>query len=366
MSSIPEGGLDDIISSYYWSSFVDYWEVAIPGMAAHIHHNTLIFLNTVMVFYDWAESLPREVESFIAGNSRPLSAWLYFFNRYANLVSQVIGLLTYSRLSTESCGKIQVATDLLQYLSMIAPALFTGLRAFVLSQSWTLSFVVFALSFLPFSTELITFGYHPSGVIDPLSGCTESDDYPLSLGYKITIVNRTSTIIADIILITLTWWSLRGRSVRRAASLFTKTSLMGVMLRDGMVYFIVLLMLNVVLMILLQLSPINAILSGGDQLSTLMAPLSSILVSHFMLDLQEAYQRMNIGLVSGDPMHTSRTTSSPTLIFAPALGSLAARIDAPFVDPLDTDWDQGTSEDVGSMTETHVLGIITRREERIV
>ncbi|TBU38270.1 hypothetical protein BD309DRAFT_983782 [Dichomitus squalens] len=108
----------------------------------------------------------------------------------------------------------------------------------------------------------------------------------------------------------------------------------------------VLLMLNVVLLILLQLSPVNAILSGGDQLSTLMAPLSSILVSHFMLDLQEAYQRMNIGLVSGDPMHTSRTTSSPTLIFAPALGSLAARIDAPFVDPLDTDWDQGTSEDV--------------------
>ena len=38
-----------------------------------------------MVLYDWLLSLPREVHLFITGNARPLSAGLYFMNRYASL-----------------------------------------------------------------------------------------------------------------------------------------------------------------------------------------------------------------------------------------------------------------------------------------
>ena len=55
---------------------------------------------------------------------------------------------------------------------------------------------------------------------------------------------------------------------------------------------------------------------------------SSILVSHFMLDLQEAYQRAKIGLASETSTQTAYILNTPTLIFAPALGSIGAHIDA--------------------------------------
>ena len=56
--------------------------------------------------------------------------------------------------------------------------------------------------------------------------------------------------------------------------------------------------------------------------------LSSILVSHFMLDLQEAHQRRTIVHTSNGFIESSRSIAS-TLDFAPALGSLAAHIDTP-------------------------------------
>ena len=61
-----------------------------------------------------------------------------------------------------------------------------------------------------------------------------------------------------------------------------------------------------------------------------MVRLSSILVSHFMLDLQEAYQRADVSLASDTFTHTARISnaSTPTLKFAPALGSLGTHIDA--------------------------------------
>lgn len=55
--------------------------------------------------------------------------------------------------------------------------------------------------------------------------------------------------------------------------------------------------------------------------------MSSIIVSHFLLDLQEAHQRKVVGLATGDPSHTSQSFSVRSLNFMPALGSLAATIE---------------------------------------
>ena len=54
--------------------------------------------------------------------------------------------------------------------------------------------------------------------------------------------------------------------------------------------------------------------------------LSSVFVSHFLLDLQECHQRMVIGLETGDLPHSSQSfdVSDGSVHFAPALGSLGA------------------------------------------
>lgn len=59
--------------------------------------------------------------------------------------------------------------------------------------------------------------------------------------------------------------------------------------------------------------------------------LSSVFVSHFLLDLQECYQRTVIGLGTDDLPHSSQSfnVSDGSVHFAPALGSLGATLRTP-------------------------------------
>ena len=59
-----------------------------------------------------------------------------------------------------------------------------------------------------------------------------------------------------------------------------------------------------------------------------MVSMSSILISHFMLDLQEAYQRQNGDIVTDDSAHVSSSIHFGTHSFALELGSLAFHMDS--------------------------------------
>ena len=50
----------------------------------------------------------------------------------------------------------------------------------------------------------------------------------------VSIINRTCAIIADTLLIALTWYSLRRHHMTHASEVVPHKSLMGVMLRDGL------------------------------------------------------------------------------------------------------------------------------------
>ena len=58
-----------------------------------------------------------------------------------------------------------------------------------------------------------------------------------------------------------------------------------------------------------------------------MTRLSSVLVSHFLLDLQAAYQKTVVGLATNNPLHTAQSLSMRSAHFAQALGSLSATVD---------------------------------------
>ena len=65
--------------------------------------------------------------------------------------------------------------------------------------------------------------------------------------------------------------------------------------------------------------------------------LSSVFVSHFLLDLQECHQRVVIGLGTDDLSHNSRSfdVRDGSVDFAPALGSLGATLGT----GADDDWE---------------------------
>ena len=66
----------------------------------------------------------------------------------------------------------------------------------------------------------------------------------------------------------------------------------------------------------------------NNRLSQFTTSLSSILISHFMLDLQDAYQRQAGHLFSDHWALTSSSSVSDSLSFARRLGSLASHIDS--------------------------------------
>ncbi|KAM5542817.1 hypothetical protein V8D89_003778 [Ganoderma adspersum] len=95
------------------------------------------------------------------------------------------------------------------------------------------------------------------------------------------------------------------------------------MLYNGMIYFIVLSLINIfqlVLAIGFSLAP------DGLTILYFASPLSSVLVSHFLLDLQEAYQRTVAGVATDGPLDTSRILHS-SINLANALGSIGAIVD---------------------------------------
>ncbi|KAI1788593.1 hypothetical protein LXA43DRAFT_856338, partial [Ganoderma leucocontextum] len=84
----------------------------------------------------------------------------------------------------------------------------------------------------------------------------------------------------------------------------------------------VLLMLNITHLVLTELS-VSARLSGA----LLLFRITSVLVSRFLLDLQEAHQIKVVGLDTNDPLHTLQSFGIRSINLPPALGSLGATID---------------------------------------
>ncbi|TBU26400.1 hypothetical protein BD311DRAFT_779643 [Dichomitus squalens] len=154
-------------------------------------------------------------------------------------------------------------------------------------------------------------------------GCGVIVGYPLALAHRLTIINRICAIVADTLLIILTWRSLGGGDVIRASSVLTGRGLIGVFLRNGT--FLGILALNILILTILRQSELHNV--TADIASNYVTPLSSILVSHFMLDLQEAYQKSNMVLDSDNPLNTLTSPNPGSRNFSPALGSFSAHFD---------------------------------------
>ncbi|TBU26704.1 hypothetical protein BD311DRAFT_847431 [Dichomitus squalens] len=87
-----------------------------------------------------------------------------------------------------------------------------------------------------------------------------------------------------------------------------------------------LLIFNILLLIVLQQPTLHDLMTG-DTASQILTPISSVLVSHFMLNLQDTYKRSSEICVWDNSLCASQSIISSGLSFVPALGSIAAHID---------------------------------------
>ncbi|KAI0697855.1 hypothetical protein C8T65DRAFT_698026 [Cerioporus squamosus] len=177
--------------------------------------------------------------------------------------------------------------------------------------------------------------------------------------YTVTIVSRVPLIVADTFLIYITWTKLSSSggaigNIRQSKRL----SLSDILLRNGTMYFVYVPQnsplktgqsLTLVIRVLLTLNTLHLVLSaytladeasrGLSYITIFTGPLTAILISRFLLDLQEANQAV-VRVDPDDPLHSSRDPYD-TPSFISSLGAFMNPDRQPAPHDSDLEWDVG-------------------------
>ncbi|RPD55571.1 hypothetical protein L227DRAFT_656802 [Lentinus tigrinus ALCF2SS1-6] len=249
------------------------------------------WVSTALVVYDYFLTFDLEVELF----------WRRKFTGASVL------------FALNSCNGLVKAAQIIDYLLYIPWATFSAMRGLALTRNRGIAAVIFTLSIAPIGVNVAQFVSGISGATWPVIGCVTTG---------IPVVSRGGVIIADFILVVATWRTLGTSVVRASITKISRGSLAAIMLWNGSLYFGVLLVLNILHM---TLSLTSALGTSDSFITQLTDPLTSILVTHFLLDLQKENQR-DVKLDSDDPLHFSESRSSGSLNFARVMGSISETI----------------------------------------
>ncbi|KAI0695044.1 hypothetical protein C8T65DRAFT_815229 [Cerioporus squamosus] len=208
--------------------------------------------SSVFLMYDYVIMFGEEVQLFWT-NKLTGATVLYFANRYISLLFVIMGVVqTFGRFSDQvslcrllSCPRVVKALAGVSYSQYIIWASFSGLRAYALSRQRVLSAFVFLLLLVPAGINYAQFSFGLSGVNSPIFGCISVTQLTAALARKLVIASRTCIIAADAILVVITVVTLARRGVMSSLTTHSRWTLSSVLLRDGLLYFFVLMTLNV-------------------------------------------------------------------------------------------------------------------------
>ncbi|KAJ3554450.1 hypothetical protein NM688_g3103 [Phlebia brevispora] len=171
------------------------------------------------------------------------------------------------------CKIINYLGYIIGVCQIITIALFSALRTYAFcSANIAIPSLVFALNLLPLATDLVRAMFQPSR---KLTGIEISDHMTLS--------SRVSVILADTIVLVVTWLkTLRpGLAALRTDGAMRLVTLV---LRDGTIYFIAMLAMNVAMIVLTEVPTTKL----NDPISLFITSLTPILISRFLLNLRRA------------------------------------------------------------------------------
>ncbi|EKM48828.1 uncharacterized protein PHACADRAFT_266071 [Phanerochaete carnosa HHB-10118-sp] len=147
-----------------------------------------------------------------------------------------------------SCAPLEIVSWIVTLVQFFQVALFSALRVFAIGdRSYVWSLTIFALSMVPFVTNLYNIVESKYGSFqDPLAGmtCIQEHMFSARTFNMFMYITRGSLVLADTIVLVLTWIKTFGnwKTTRR---LNIKVSLTTCLLRDGTLYFIALLAMNI-------------------------------------------------------------------------------------------------------------------------
>ncbi|RDX51385.1 hypothetical protein OH76DRAFT_330686 [Lentinus brumalis] len=203
-------------------------------------------------------------------------------------------------------------------------AAFAALRAFALSRDWLLSTAIFVLSIGPVAINLARSGYGLSGVNFPRIGCVVANPaLNETIKRVFTGLSRGCLMSADVLLIYITWSRLPTRFAR--GTNLEERSFAGVLRRDGTVYFIILLLMNS-LHLTVTLLALQPVFEGTSYVTVFTEPITAILVSRFLLDLQSV-ELTSLGHIDASTDTGSMGVAEDHSLVFRFMGSLASTIE---------------------------------------
>ncbi|TBU41752.1 hypothetical protein BD309DRAFT_924830 [Dichomitus squalens] len=246
--------------------------------------------------YDFILTFGSEVTLFWEGGHLSGATILFLLNRYITLASQVIGYIPASS-SVESAFSIEVASNVLGGLQYLPWAAFSAFRTYALCPHpyrWPISASVFALSSVPIVTDMWVGLYGLTVVNDPVLGIAFTNPISASTILKVEVVTRSCLQASDLVVLCITWFRTYETAKLSLRRLGTR-SFAGILLFDGTIYFF-----NRALLVLSTLQMTFTLTGVADNayslptsvIAYLEEPLTSILTSRFLIDLQKAQRNL--------------------------------------------------------------------------
>ncbi|RDX46707.1 hypothetical protein OH76DRAFT_1420098 [Lentinus brumalis] len=269
-----------VISSY--ASFVQgqYYSVAarvpLPSQIA-------LFL------WDYFVTFDREVE-YVWGQKLSAASLLFILNRYVNLLITILELIEQAPFQTPA--SLLIFATFIVAVSNLRESVFVTLRVYATwSRDWRPALPILALALLtPAANMYIDIIGTPIPAPRPSVGCairTNIDPGVYStmrlrvlIAELVVIAERATTTAYDFLILLFTL--MKTAKVRKAAlSLDVHPSLMVLLLRDGTTYFLLLLVMNLAQIV------VAAEVLGNNFIAFFISPLTSILITRFLLNLRQ-------------------------------------------------------------------------------
>ncbi|OCH88347.1 hypothetical protein OBBRIDRAFT_795312 [Obba rivulosa] len=274
-----------------------------------------------LVFYDQVITFPRETE-LIWGRKYGIVTLLFHLNRWATFTWAIVNLAdVFVPLSAvPSCIGLDALVYVNSLVLLILWAVFSAARAYAISGgNWWLASAVCSLSMVPAGTN--AYGWFSPGWYDivtlPMVGtiCQSGRYISEAANLKFTICTRVAVIASDAIVLSITWsktYAMKRHAYRHGIN----SPLATMLLRDGTLYFSLLLCLNIV----------N--IAGWTTKSFVYAtglfntPLSAVIMTRFLLNL-----RQSAGDPHDDTAYSTTSSQSSSLRLASFIGNMGELLD---------------------------------------
>ncbi|OCH86416.1 hypothetical protein OBBRIDRAFT_797216 [Obba rivulosa] len=241
---------------------------------------------SALIVYDHLSTFSDEVE-FIWGRKLNSVTLLFYLNRWCIFMWAVATLVdSWAPLVTlQVCIGMTIYVDTIALVLLLIWAAFSAIRMYAISVGniW-FTLTVLALNIVPVGTNV--FGWYVATwyIIDTVpdvgTACASGKTISNAANIHFAITTRVCTIVADLIVLLMTW-NKTYTAYRNARRLNINAPLAEMLLKDGTAYFLILLSLNV---IDIAGWTANVFVFGA---ATLTNPLSSIIISHFLLNLRQ-------------------------------------------------------------------------------